>query len=581
MAERVGWMGLERRAVTRTMNPSPPAGWGRAPALVLAVFVIAAGCSGGSQRSKAAGTPVPPQSVTIDLEDGVLVEVPAGSLATGASVVRKPVPADALPAPTGFVGPAAVALATQQGELLGVIRVVLPVDAASLAAAPLVPDGPVPVLHQHGNEPPELLVGTLERARSIVTLEARRLSIFRPLLASVSGLASEVAQLFNGIFGEVVKEIPTPGCADERGARGDGLSITSTAGPTAKWCLGRSGGARSLTFVNGRRYPLVVSTSGSMKRTSAPPFTFAEGLSQGLGEALGQNRTVLPSGGSMEAAVTLEPGGKAVLAAEYDGFAHVLGTLQLSAELILAMASRMPFGKVKSVEEAKAAMTLATCVPAVIEIAAGGPKGLTSTQVGRLIGACFDLQQMVGGLAGFVVGWLGTVAGAVSFFMTSAQAGLDVVRSRSDYRVTVSRVGQLVLTTAGIGPLRIGMSSTDAIKTGAIGKPESLDGCATAQGAGPYRAGDFTVLFLDGKLARVYIDDGTSRALGPRGVKIGSAGSALDGVKGTRSAPDFYGGAVVQIAEGSVGYAFEIVDGKVRTFSAGTLEALALVEYCA
>lgn len=563
------------------MNPPLHGWWGRAPLLGLVVLVLAAGCNGGSQRSKGAATPVPAQSVTIDLDDGVVVEVPAGALAAGATVVREPVPADVIPAPTGFVGPSAVALAIQQGEQLGVIRIVLPVDAASLAAAPLVPDGPVPVLHQHGSEPPEVLVGTLDRARSVVTVDARRLSIFRPLLASLGGLASEVAQLSNGIFGEVVKEIPTPGCADERGARSEGWSITSTAGPTAKWCLGRTGGSRSLTFVNGRRYPLIVSTSGSMKRTSAPPFTFAEGLSQALGEALGQNQTVLPSGGSMDVAVTLEPGAKAVLAAEYDGFANALGTLQLSAELILAMASRMPFAKVKSVEEAKAAMTLATCVPAVIEIAAGGPKGLTSTQVGGLIAACFDLQQMVGALAGLVFGWLGTVAGAISFFITSAQAGLDVVRSRSDYKVMVSRVDQLVLTTAGIGPLRIGMSSTDAIKTGAIGKPESLDGCATAQAAGPYRSGDFTVLFLDGKLARIYIDDGSSRAQGPRGVKIGSDVSALDGVKGTRSAPDFYGGAMVRVADGTLGYAFEIVDGKVRTFSAGTLEALALVEYCA
>jgi hypothetical protein len=151
---------------------------------------------------------------------------------------------------------------------------------------------------------------------------------------------------------------------------------------------------------------------------------------------------------------------------------------------------------------------------------------------------------------------------------------------------TTAKPMSLTLSPAGLGPLRLGMTADQAQATGAVGPFEDpLDtggACGHAVPAGSYRAGDFGALFLDGRLARIYVSDG-SRLRTPQGIGVGSASSKLSDVPGTRSEnPHPYGGGTnVDIMTGAVGYQFTVDQGAVTEWSVGTTEALALPEGCA
>lgn len=138
----------------------------------------------------------------------------------------------------------------------------------------------------------------------------------------------------------------------------------------------------------------------------------------------------------------------------------------------------------------------------------------------------------------------------------------------------------------GVGPLRIGMTVKETAATGAMGPPEDpLDyggQCMTASPAGStYTIDDFGALFLDGRLARLYV--GGDRMRTPEGVGKGSASSKLKAIAGTRTeSPHPYGGGTnVDIMRGNVGYQFTVDGGKVTEWSVGTKEGLSLPEGCA
>ncbi len=149
---------------------------------------------------------------------------------------------------------------------------------------------------------------------------------------------------------------------------------------------------------------------------------------------------------------------------------------------------------------------------------------------------------------------------------------------------TTTRPAGLTLSPGGLGPLRLGMTTQQAAATGAVGpySDSSENGtCGSARPAGPYRADDFDALFLNGKLARVYVD-GSSRLRTPQGIGVGTPSSKLSAVTGTRSeSPHPYGGGTnVAITSGNAGYLFTVDNGTVREWSVGTTEGLSLTEAC-
>lgn len=145
---------------------------------------------------------------------------------------------------------------------------------------------------------------------------------------------------------------------------------------------------------------------------------------------------------------------------------------------------------------------------------------------------------------------------------------------------------EVTATPDGLGPLKMGMTTKQATATGAVGPFEDpLDSggqCGHAEPSGSYTAEDFGSLFVDGRLARLYIGAG-SRIRTPEGIGTGSASSKLKAVAGTRTeSPHPYGGGTnVDIMRGNVGYQFTVDQGKVTEWSVGTREGLALPEGCA
>jgi len=148
---------------------------------------------------------------------------------------------------------------------------------------------------------------------------------------------------------------------------------------------------------------------------------------------------------------------------------------------------------------------------------------------------------------------------------------------------TTAKPASLTLSPSGLGPLQLGMTTKQATATGAVGAyvGSGNAGCGFAKPAGSYRTGDFGALFLNSRLARLYVQPG-SRLRTPQGIGIGSPSSRLSAIPGTRTeGPEKYGaGTEVTIMSGGVGYQFNVENGVVREWSVGTKEGLDLTEAC-
>jgi len=150
---------------------------------------------------------------------------------------------------------------------------------------------------------------------------------------------------------------------------------------------------------------------------------------------------------------------------------------------------------------------------------------------------------------------------------------------------TVAKPASLSLSPSGLGPLQLGMTTKQAAATGAVGSyvDAGSGNCGFTKPAGTYRAGDFDALFLNGRLARIYVQPG-SRLRTPQGIGIGTPSSRLREVPGSRvESPEKYGdgtGTNVDITSGNVGYQFTVKDGTVQFWSVGTREGLELTESC-
>lgn len=150
-----------------------------------------------------------------------------------------------------------------------------------------------------------------------------------------------------------------------------------------------------------------------------------------------------------------------------------------------------------------------------------------------------------------------------------------------------TRSGGLTLSPAGLGPLRLGMSPQQATATGAVGRYRDADStappgsCGTTPPAGTYRSGDFTALFVDNRLARIYVEP-SSRLATPQGITVGSPSSMIASVPGTRSEqPEKYGGGTdIRVVTGGAGYLFTVSQGAITRWSVGTPAGLDLSEAC-
>jgi hypothetical protein len=111
--------------------------------------------------------------------------------------------------------------------------------------------------------------------------------------------------------------------------------------------------------------------------------------------------------------------------------------------------------------------------------------------------------------------------------------------------------------------------ATGAIQTSAIGTS-----CPFFLAAGPYRFEDFSVIFLDDRLAQIVVGNDLSRIRTPEGISIGMPSSRLEEIPGTRVETPSGSGVTVDISTGDLSYQF-YVQGVIRSWSVGTSQGQA------
>jgi hypothetical protein len=483
--------------------------------VALVVVISLAACSGGGASSEEGSGR---RARTIDAGNGVTIVAPEGSLDARALVTARAATAVPAEAPPGFV-PASppVALNISGGSLHGPVSVRFPVAPAVLADIPADAGRNVPVIHVHGNEHPDLVLGTLDRNAGVITVQTNEFSIFSPLVASTQQLASKVGEIANGFFGDLFPQVATVACTDESGARADGWSIASSDGPTVRWCFGRTGDERELRVANGRRYALSFALSDNIGVVGDAPLTISTGVSRALDDALGAHTVVVGPGALATLVPKLATDGIATVHASYDGLAQSISTLQLAAELLAAIAARLP-GSSKGAQAALDAIDAGQCAPKLLELAADVT---SASKVGAMVAACLNPNALVSGAAAVLLaGTLATISSVIAFFITSAQALFDQVRGQSDYTIAVSRTSltesQILNSSvpAGVcGDDSVGWKQPNPIQlTNGQGESRNASGAATGPSIHPAKIVGQADFDGDGRrdfLISVYCSGGT------------------------------------------------------------------------
>lgn len=418
----------------------------RRVAVLVAVALLATGCTGSDEprdRTASGETSASPAAAeaTHELGHDVLLSAPDGAFSDNIKLAAAPRPRSAAQPVPGFALAGGFEI-TASAQPTSPVTLRLPVQAAAVAdLAPGGEDGVV-VLHQHGTEPIEPLIGTLDRANLTVTVTTTRLSWFDVLLPSVKALRDQVGEIANGALGGVGFSTKPPRCDGESEARAAGYRATSTRTDVLRWCLGlQPDGSPVVRAVLNRRYPMLA-TVGT--RTRIGPTTTGQipvQLAQALTTALSQRQVTLSPGGTSTFLPTLSPGQDTSIRAEFDGFAHSLMSLQIASELILAIAGRLA-GKstVQGTAEFLKTIDAAECAPKLADLAAD-PDDVG--RVGAMVSACLDPDSVTKGLgrvvAKIVTVVLALVGSVIAYLWTSTSALADLVRGKSNHTLTVRR----------------------------------------------------------------------------------------------------------------------------------------------
>ena len=156
---------------------------------------------------------------------------------------------------------------TPSGPLTESVKITLP-----LTSMPSDETGVLVATAESAQGPWTLLAANVSQDRRSVSFTTDHFSFFATIGADLKQMFAEFKQEFvDPLTSSVTAEATAPRCSNEAQARSDGYGISSSHGSTVYWCLGLSGGARRLTVVNNRRYPLEISYRG-LPVVSKPSF---------------------------------------------------------------------------------------------------------------------------------------------------------------------------------------------------------------------------------------------------------------------------------------------------------------------
>ncbi len=393
--------------------------------VLVATSLLAASCTRGQPAPPSAAPPTAGQAMAapqFELGGGARLLAPPGAFDERAEVTG--LVGGALPGPSSMPSAGSVEVRSNQQPGVPVI-VEIPVRRASFAKLPSSVDDRVPVLHQHEGRPSEPLLGKLDRARAVVSVETRALSVFDVRLPSTERLRNEIGKMLNGILGGVGFKADPPNCEKEQAARSAGWSVASSSSSVVRWCLGlNSDGTAALKLVDNRRYPLLAAhgKATTVRRNTGGEIPVA--LAQSFTAALeGDRKVTLSPGGTTEMTVRLADGQKTSVVADFDGLAQALVSLQVAAEVMLLLAQEMKAIKpgVKNVKGALETLDAAECVPKLLNLAVDPSD---TGRVGAMVSACLKPDDIFTGLthtlAEIVVTFLSSFFGVIAYFWEAA-----------------------------------------------------------------------------------------------------------------------------------------------------------------
>lgn len=401
---------------------------------VVFCLLLVAGCTNSSKSDSSRQTTNPgtvgSNGGVVELGNGVQLRIPAGAVTSPTLVkVKRAEPRMALP--DGVSGE--IYEVTLDGSLNKPVEVVMTVDPQDLEA------GTADFVGYDGTKSGAEFVEAKARSQGrLRAFSAESVSTLGFLRVDGASLRKQLKTFMEAYFGGAVTDPTDPQCAEADKAKSDGWTVTSSDGERIKWCLGLENGKRVLEVANTRRYPQTVSVSsgGTLLRRSD------QALAGWLSDLTLGPETISLAGADT-AAFTLAPaeGKDVVVAAEFDGLAHALTSIEVSTEWLALFAVK--FGGAnpsKSATGLREAIQSSGCLKPLLQNAAGA-KEFDSADGFELLAGCLDYDTLKGvfgaGLAAVVVLPVGLVFGTGDYFRGSFQSLADSLKD--PYRIKVAR----------------------------------------------------------------------------------------------------------------------------------------------
>lgn len=295
-------------------------------------------------------------------------------------------------------------------------------------------------LHTKGGWVP--VAAKLSTDRQSASIIVSHLSWFQALEDLVGNTAdtfmSEIRRNFDDLMGGATAEANKPKCENEKQARGDGYTITSSSKKTLYWCFGMQDGKRVLKVVNRMRYPLDVRHPG-LKPLKLPKHLELASLAAATS---GKNVILFPFD-EATFAVDMNQGGSGVLRTSHSGTAQSLYQLQVGVTALLDILTRFGAGGGTIANGAYTISKFDRVIDKVDELL-GIPEcasAIESFTTGKMLTKCFSPElvlRIFGKWAVFVAPAM-VVGPLVEFFRSELNVIGDELNGRSKYGIVIQR----------------------------------------------------------------------------------------------------------------------------------------------
>lgn len=356
--------------------------------------------------------------------DTALVSIDPGSVKGSGQLSITP--AD-VPSPLGdslqLVGPV-VDIHLTDATLVGPLRVTLSITAQD-AFTPVLDSGgtavtappTIIVVHFTGGEWVPLET-TIDSANGTATAFTPSLSVFGLVKIAGKFLRDLTESTVNALTGGLASFVPEPKC---EGADQKPLWEATPADSPISWCAARKpDGTTVVQAVNRRRYAVTVIASNGGTVTGA-----SSDLAAQISQLASQDGTVVIGPG--EAADIVFPQGTdgPKVQIEFDGLAQTMTSLLTAADIMAAVAARLPFSKATSGKQFLDLVDASSCLTGLGIDWANSAKNPPSLVV-KIVTKCLT-KKSLGILGAFLASPIVLVASLLAYFVSAGSALFDLI----------------------------------------------------------------------------------------------------------------------------------------------------------